>query len=217
MNNKKRKSKGTKSDKKIDQLRKEVLGLFEKHPNGSFSTKKLIKSLSIKQKHLKHNLDGILLDLIRKEDIEVTDIEVADTYLRVESKGISQPFHYSLDGSDFDNDSGELALDSSDEFDLYITNAYDTVIYENLRIQEITKLEMQEPDYSILSPNPSKGLYEINQGGFVQVFSSSGKIVYECRNEFDHHVIDIRNKRNGLYIIRVIQDSQVTFYKVLKE
>ena len=69
----KKKSKNTKSDKKIDQLKKEVIGLFEKHPKWSFSTKKIVKSLNIKQKHLKNNLDGILLEFIRKGIIDLNE------------------------------------------------------------------------------------------------------------------------------------------------
>jgi ribonuclease R len=73
MSSKKRKLKPTKSGKKIDLMKREVIGLFEKNPVKSFSTKKIIRQFNIKQKHLKNNLDAILLDLLRKGLIILDD------------------------------------------------------------------------------------------------------------------------------------------------
>ena len=150
-------------------------------------------------------------------DIEVTDIEVTDTYLRVASQGISQPFHYSIDGSNFDNVSGEIALEGEDEFALHITNAYDTVVYENVRIQSITSLEIPEDQFLMPSPNPSDGLFEVSQKGLIKIFNTNGRIIYEGMNREDHLIIDIRDKKNGLYIIQVIEDQHLKMYKFLKK
>ncbi|MBS0000908.1 MAG: ribonuclease R [Cyclobacteriaceae bacterium] len=73
MSNKKRKPKNTKSEKKVDFLKQEVIGLFEGNPQKSFSTKKISRQLNIDQKHLKKNIDGILLELLRKGMIDLDD------------------------------------------------------------------------------------------------------------------------------------------------
>jgi ribonuclease R len=66
MSTNKRKQKNTKSGKKVDSLKKEIIGLFEGNPAKSFSTKKIISALDLKQKHLKNNIEGILIELMRK-------------------------------------------------------------------------------------------------------------------------------------------------------
>jgi ribonuclease R len=66
MNTSKRKQKNTKSGKKIDSLKQEIMAVFEGNPTKSFSTKKIARHLNIKQKHLKNNIESILLDLLRK-------------------------------------------------------------------------------------------------------------------------------------------------------
>jgi len=71
MGSKKSKPKETKAGRKIEQFTIQLMDLFEENPNRSFSAKQIKKKLNIKQKHLKNNIDGILLDLLRKNRIEL--------------------------------------------------------------------------------------------------------------------------------------------------
>ncbi len=73
MSNKNKKPKEKKADKKVQSLRDKVISFFETHPHQSITPKQLIRKLGIKQKHLKLNLDNILLSLLREESILIDD------------------------------------------------------------------------------------------------------------------------------------------------
>lgn len=66
---KKKKIKNSKSDKKVKNLKKQVVAFLEKNPKKTYSARQLIRKLNIKQKHLKNNLEGALLDLLKEEAI----------------------------------------------------------------------------------------------------------------------------------------------------
>jgi len=72
MVNKKR-NKPDKAQKKIDLLKENIFNLIKQFPSRSFSEKQIIRKLNIKQKHLKNNVDGILLSLLREEKVRLTE------------------------------------------------------------------------------------------------------------------------------------------------
>ncbi len=72
MTNKKNKT-TDKSKEKINLLKQKILNLIKEYPSRTFSEKQIIRTLNIKQKHLKNNVDGILLTLLRADKIQLTD------------------------------------------------------------------------------------------------------------------------------------------------
>jgi len=72
MNNKKNK-KTDKSKEKLNLLKQNILNLIKEYPSRTFSEKQIIRKLNINQKHLKNNVDSILLTLLREDKIQLTD------------------------------------------------------------------------------------------------------------------------------------------------
>ncbi len=72
MTNKKNKT-SDKSKEKINLLKQKILNLIKEYPSRTFSEKQIIRTLNIKQKHLKNNVDSILLTLLREDKIQLTD------------------------------------------------------------------------------------------------------------------------------------------------
>ncbi len=72
MTNKKSK-KTDKSKEKLRILKQKILNLINEYPSRTFSEKQIIRKLNIKQKHLKNNVDSILLTLLREDKIQLTD------------------------------------------------------------------------------------------------------------------------------------------------
>src|SRR5210317_890659 len=72
MTNKKSK-KTDKSKEKVNLLKQKIFNLIKEYPSRTFSEKQIIRTLNIKQKHLKNNVDGILLTLLREDKIQLTD------------------------------------------------------------------------------------------------------------------------------------------------
>jgi ribonuclease R len=72
MTNKKSKKKD-KSKEKIRALKQKILNLIKEYPSRTFSEKQIIRKLNIRQKHLKNNVDSILLALLREDKIQLTD------------------------------------------------------------------------------------------------------------------------------------------------
>jgi len=70
-NNKSKKT--DKSKEKIKVLKQKILSLIKEYPSRTFSEKQIIRKLNIKQKHLKNNVDSILLTLLREDKIQLTD------------------------------------------------------------------------------------------------------------------------------------------------
>jgi ribonuclease R len=69
-------NKSKKTDKykeKINLLKQKILNLIKEYPSRTFSEKQIIRKLNIKQKHLKNNVDSILLTLLREDKIQLTD------------------------------------------------------------------------------------------------------------------------------------------------
>ena len=72
MTNKKIK-KTDKSKEKLKVLKQKIFNLIKENPSRTFSEKQIIRKLNIKQKHLKNNIDSIMLTLLREDKIQLTD------------------------------------------------------------------------------------------------------------------------------------------------
>ena len=69
-----KKSKQTdKSKERIRALKQKILNLIKEYPSRTFSEKQIIRKLNIRQKHLKNNVDSILMALLREDKIQLTD------------------------------------------------------------------------------------------------------------------------------------------------
>ena len=132
--------------------------------------------------------------------IEVSEIEYSDAALRVQSKGISQPYQYSIDGNIYEYETNQLKVGDQSEVDLYVTNLYDTTVYPNIRIQQTTSLNDMKLDGSVVSPNPSEGIYFINHQGTIRVLDIHGKICFMAINNSEMYLLDIRNHKNGVIL-----------------
>jgi ribonuclease R len=73
MKNKKVKNKTDRAKEKIKILKGEIYELLKTYPSRAFREKQIIRKLNIKQKHLKNNVDGILLSLLREDKVQLTD------------------------------------------------------------------------------------------------------------------------------------------------
>jgi len=71
MNRKRKYNKSDKAKDKIDLLKKSVLKLMAENPSRFYEPKQIVRELSIKQKHLKNNIDTVLLSLLREDAIQL--------------------------------------------------------------------------------------------------------------------------------------------------
>ena len=71
MNRKRKYNKSDKAKDKIDLLKKSVLKLMADNPSRFYEPKQIVRKLSIKQKHLKNNIDTVLLSLLREDAIQL--------------------------------------------------------------------------------------------------------------------------------------------------
>lgn len=72
MGNRKGKNKSDKATRKIQLLLEDIFNLLQQYPSRAFGEKQIIRKLNIKHKHLKNNVDRILLELLRQEKIQLT-------------------------------------------------------------------------------------------------------------------------------------------------
>jgi ribonuclease R len=62
-----------KAKEKVIILKKKIFDLLKEYPSRAFSEKQIIRKLNIKQKHLRNNVDSIMLALLRAEKIRMTE------------------------------------------------------------------------------------------------------------------------------------------------
>lgn len=151
-----------------------------------------------------------------KPDIEVTDIYMSNSKLKVSSKGISQPYHFSIDGTDFSNTTGELPLTNEEDISLYITNNYDTVVHTNLRSAIVSAIENNSIK-TIVFPNPSSGLINISRPGNIKILSINAELLMTKEYYRENSQIDLKDFRTGIYVIQVESDGKIEHFKILKK
>lgn len=73
----------------------------------------------------------------------------------------------------------------------------------------------------IIYPNPNHGIFQIVgenlQGAEVKVFDTSGRQTYGQLMSGDRLSVDISDRENGLYVIQIIHNGEVTTHKILKQ
>ena len=151
-----------------------------------------------------------------RPDIEVTDIYMSNSALRVSTAGISKPYHYSLDGRDYSNTSGEFEILNEEDITLYITNKYDTVEHSNLRSYIISGLE-SPPIKPLLYPNPTKGNIIITKPGIVKILNIHGDVIMKKEIIYKNTSIELKGIQNGVYVIRIESDGKIAQTKLIKK
>ncbi len=70
-----------------------------------------------------------------------------------------------------------------------------------------------------ISPNPSKGLFSVklNTTSKIIVTNLTGQVVYTNEGVEGVHVIDIQDRANGVYLVKVITENSEHTQKLIKE
>jgi len=177
MNKKKGKSKNTKAEKKIDQVKERIISLMEDYPDRSFSTKHIIRKLNIKQKHLKKNIEVVLLELIRQNRININ--KEGNFILVTKSNEITgqvdfvNPKYAFIVTDQYDQDIYIKAEDLKTALDDDIVKVkvssvrkdgrpvgYVTEIAHRYRMEFVGRIEMN-PNYAFVIPDFKKMFYDI--------------------------------------------------------
>ncbi len=87
------------------------------------------------------------------------------------------------------------------------------VINENNIFASTGKKEL---NYSIY-PNPCSDYIQIKgevENAQVQIINMEGKLVLEIEN-YNHELIDLRNLNNGVYVLKLIQNDEISLKKII--
>ncbi len=118
-------------------------------------------------------------------------------------------------------------LTSAGDFTYYVTALYtnpdgesapsnkEKVVIKSTSIQD----KMADNNFYIY-PNPSEGVFTLNakvkpnSDAVVEIYNSNGKLVYKNKYQ-QQHSIDISNCMSGVYMLRVIDNKQITILKLV--
>lgn len=84
-------------------------------------------------------------------------------------------------------------------------------------------IEDETSEEVVIYPNPSKGKYTItfpqdNKPQAYQILTLNGKVIASQTNENDFELsVDISNQLNGIYLLKLIDDSGITTYHKLQK
>ncbi len=152
---------------------------------------------------------------------EINDEKSAQTTysVQIESQGITKPFQFSSNGSEFIKNDGLFENLEAGDYTFYVTNAYDTITIEYTVKETQTGIE----DFNHLNigiyPNPTSGLLRIDGQNLnkVEVFNINGiKILSKDLNP-DANYIDISELEDAIYIISIIEDDNIYQKKIIKQ
>jgi len=125
--------------------------------------------------------------------------------IHLECEGITQPFQFSLDGVNYAKNGGVFENLSEGYYTAYVTNAYDTIKIENIKLGNPTmNTDPQEILTNIkLYPNPTNGKFYISgYTGRVEVFNIQGKKIIDKRINSDNGYVDLSDFAAGFYIVK---------------
>lgn len=128
----------------------------------------------------------------------------------------------------------ELHADLANWLKIHKSKHYDGVITRNLTGQPLTatgitanidmpSLKLTETDSinSILYPNPSTGFFTLKMNTedehLLTVYQDSGKILFNRKSENPTETIDLKGFEDGVYILRIADNHQTHFYKLIKK
>lgn len=134
------------------------------------------------------------------------NIDRKDSYsFSLTCEGITQPFQFSLDGVNYSRNGGVFENLNEGYYTAYVTNAYDTIKIENIKLgNPTTNIDPQENLTDIkLYPNPTNGIFYISGiSGRVEVFNIQGIKILDKYIDSENGNIDLSGYSNGFYIVR---------------
>lgn len=78
-------------------------------------------------------------------------------------------------------------------------------------------MESLEMDHQSIYPNPSTGIFHVNASGSLRVFDGLGKEILSVSTQNAPMVVDLTNEPSGIYIFQLINDSENSNFKVIKD
>ncbi|MEY3049603.1 MAG: hypothetical protein RL365_1641 [Bacteroidota bacterium] len=110
-----------------------------------------------------------------------------------------------LTGQGFDNAVIHIAfvLRTYDGFKLYI---------DDIEVRTMDNTSIEEPSLPFLSfyPNPASNVLHMNQSGFIQIYSTTGSLMYSGNDS----EISIESLTSGMYLIKAAGYSPARFIKL---
>jgi len=139
--------------------------------------------------------------------------------ITIDAQGITQPFQFSVNGSEFVRNNGVYDNLEAGDYKFVITNAYDTLTM-NYSVQGVNtgELPTEETTEFSIYPNPTTGIISIagDQLDWVEVFTLGGQKLLRKTLSGTERQIDISEYENGIYILKTSVDNGVLQTKVLK-
>jgi hypothetical protein len=71
----------------------------------------------------------------------------------------------------------------------------------------------------VLYPNPSTGRFTIEnaQGAMLYVLDITGKLLFTKEIKSDLEVVDITHLVSGLYVLKIVSDTDIKSAKIIKQ
>ena len=115
--------------------------------------------------------------------------------------------------SDYDTTVGAFQTTHAGGMDLFVSKI---AIIPSLSVEE------QHENVFFASPNPSKGMYEINLGsnivdGFIEVYDLLGKLIQRYPFSLINTLsIDLSKEHAGIYLVKIKTDNRENILRVIK-
>ncbi len=87
-----------------------------------------------------------------------------------------------------------------------------------IRFRGLTGIEDAAPAPVKVYPNPSNGVYHIEGQGInkIEVYDGLGQLIHSEEGCNDFMLLDLRNRANGVYVLRVVAKDGVTINRIIK-
>ncbi len=86
---------------------------------------------------------------------------------------------------------------------------------------ETKKITIQKSNATIIYPNPSNGIFKINFDNdnyrIIHIYDVAGKLIYKTSGNLALVNIDVRNKADGIYIVKITENNHKETYKIIKQ
>lgn len=151
---------------------------------------------------------------------EVSNNKSYNSYsIQVNSEGITKPFQFSIDGISFEKNDGIFQNLEEGNYEIYITNAYDTLII-NHTIENVTSINGITDNLVTVFPNPSAGKIYFNCAPQnIEIYNLGGSKLMQLPKLGKENNIDLSNFENGIYFVQFIYNEKLyrkTIVKIAK-
>ena len=99
-------------------------------------------------------------------------------------------------------------------------NDANTVFYKKDPLSESQEFTSDKPNVMEVYPNPSNGNVKISglqKGAEIELLDLSGKLILQSEAELEEQPLDLSGFRNGMYLIRVYQNEEVSTFRLTLE